>query len=149
MIKRIGLLCLLLIAASLLAGCNLRTVEEMYRPPRRSQADDHLQAAIDTAMDGLDYAAPVAGENQQTVQMADLTGDGQLEYIVFSRDSDNKSIRVLVFGQNEESFNLLCAIESHGTAFEQVEYVNMDDKPGLEMVVGRRISDQVLRSLSV
>jgi hypothetical protein len=30
-----------------------------------------------------------------------------------------------------------------------VEYVDMDHQPGLEMVVGRRVSDQVLRSLSV
>ena len=147
--KRIGFFCLLLIAASLLAGCNLRTVDEMYRPPRRSQADDHLQAAIDTAMEGLDYAAPVAGENQQIVQTADLTGDGQTEYIVFARDSANKSIRLLVFAQEEKEFVLMWSIESHGTAFEQVEYVNVDNKPGLEMVVGRRISDQVLRSLSV
>ena len=77
--KRIGLFCMLLIAASLLVGCSLRTVDEMYRIPARSQADDHLQRAIDEAMDGLDYASPVAGENQQTVQTADLNGDGKME----------------------------------------------------------------------
>ena len=147
--KRIRLLCMLLIAASLLSGCTLRTVDEMYKLPARSQADDHLQRAIDEAMEGLDYAAPVAGENQQTVQTADLSGDGNQEYIVFARDADNRAIRILVFSQEEKQFRLTAAIESHGTSFEQVEYVDMDGEPGLEMVVGRQVSDQVLRSLSV
>ncbi len=147
--RRISLLCLLLLAASVLSGCTLRTVDEMYRLPARSQADDHLQAAIDEAMKGLEYASPIAGENQQTVQTADLCGDGEMEYIVFARDGDNKAIRILIFTQEEKEFRLLSAVESHGTSFEQVEYVDMDDKPGLEMVVGRQVSDQVLRSLSV
>lgn len=147
--KRIGLLCLLLIAASLLTGCTLRTVDEMYRLPARSKADDHLQAAIDEAMKGLEYASPIAGENQQTVQTADLNGDDVLDYIVFARDTANKALRILVFAQVRQDFELVCAIESHGTSFEQVEYVSMDDKPGLEIVVGRQVSDQVLRSVSV
>ncbi len=140
---------LVLIVALLLGGCSFRTVDEMYQLPRRSERDGNLQAALDRAMAGLDYAAPIAGENQQTVQMADLNGDGNLEFIVFARDSVNKALRILVFMQQEESFTLLCAIESHGSAFEQVEYVNMDDQPGLEMIVGRQVSDQVLRSVSV
>lgn len=139
----------LLIAALLLSGCTMRTVDEMYRLPRRSETDDYLQSAIDAAMADLNYAAPIAGENQQTVQMADLDGDGEVEYIVFARDSVNKAIRILIFDQEDSAFTLQSVIESHGAAFEQVEYVNIDAKPGLEMVVGRLVSDQVLRSLSV
>lgn len=139
----------LLMAALLLSGCTMRTMDEMYRLPRRSETDDHLQSAIDVAMADLNYAAPLAGENQQTVQMADLDGDGEVEYIVFARDSVNKAIRILIFDQEEEAFTLKSVIESHGSAFEQVEYVNIDNEPGMEMVVGRLVSDQVLRSLSV
>ena len=146
--KRISFV-LLLMLASLLAGCTMRTVDEMYRLPRRSETDNHLQSAIDAAMKDLSFAAPIAGENQQTVQMADLDGDGAVEYIVFARDPVNKAIRILVFDQHKDEFDLLSVIESHGSAFEQVEYVNIDDKPGLEMVVGRQVSDQVRRSLSV
>jgi hypothetical protein len=142
-------LSLLLSLALLLSGCTMRTMDEMYRLPRRSETDDHLQSAIESAMEDLNYAAPIAGENQQTVQMADLSGDGTLEYIVFARDPANKSIRILVFDQTGENFQLISVIESHGSAFEQVEYADMDDRPGLEMVVGRQVSDQVLRSLSV
>jgi hypothetical protein len=40
-------------------------------------------------------------------------------------------------------------IEGRGYAYDRVEYVQMDDHPGLELVVGRQISDQVLRAVSV
>ena len=40
-------------------------------------------------------------------------------------------------------------IQSTGSAFEQVEYVDIDGKPGLEIVVGRQVSDQLQRTLSV
>ena len=147
--KRITLLAAVLIAVSLLTGCSMRTVDEMYLLPRRSETDNHLQSTIEEAMTNLNYSSPIAGENQQTVQMADLDGDGAVEYIVFARDTVNKALRILIFGQTGDEFSLLSVIESHGSAFEQVEYVNIDEKPGLEMVVGRLVSDQVRRSLSV
>lgn len=147
--NRITLTVLLLLLASIFTGCSMRTVDEMYRLPQRSRRDDNLQSTIDEAMNGLHYAAPIAGENQQTVQLADLNGDGEVEYIVFARDTANKAIRILVFSQLQDDFRLAAVIESHGSAFEQVEYVDMDGKPGMEMVVGRQVSDQILRSLSV
>ena len=74
--KRIWLFPLLILASILLTGCALQTVDEMYALPKRSKEYDSLQSAIDSAMYGLSYSAPVSGENQQTVQMADLDGDG-------------------------------------------------------------------------
>lgn len=147
--NRIKIAFVLFCAALLLGGCTMHTLDEMYRLPRRSQTDDNLQSIIDEAMAGLNYAAPLAGENQQTVQMADLNGDGKTEYIVFARDNVNKAIRILIFDEAEDSFRLFAMIESHGSAFEQVEYVDIDGEPGMEMVVGRQVSDQILRSLSV
>lgn len=147
--KRICIAMLLLSVALLFGGCGMRTVDEMYRIPKRSETDNHLQSAIDASMHDLNYASPIAGENQQTVQMADLDGDGEVEYIIFARDTVNKALRILIMDQLEDSFQLISAIESHGSAFEQVEYVELDNEPGLEMVVGRQVSDQVLRSLSV
>ena len=147
--NRIKILLLAFCVALLFSGCTMRTLDEMYRLPRRSETDNDLQSTINEAMAGLNYAAPLAGENQQTVQMADLNGDGKTEYIVFARDNANKAIRILIFAQTKDSFRLFAMIESHGSAFEQVEYVNIDGKPGMEMVVGRQVSDQILRSLSV
>ncbi len=147
--KRISALLAALFAALILGGCTFRTVDEMYRLPRRSESDSQLQQVIDAAMKDLDYSAPIAGENQQTVQTADLTGDGKVEYIVFARDSVNKAMEILIFSPDGEKVSLLSVIESFGSEFEQVEYADMNDQPGLEMIVGRRVSDQVLRSVSV
>ena len=147
--KRIWAL-MLLLTALLLPGCAMRTVEEMYTPPKRSEEYKELQAAIDTAMYGLTFSSPQSGENQQTVQMADLDGDGTEEILVFAKGASEKPLQVLIFQQDEEgNVRTLDTIGSNGTAFEQVEYVEFDDNPGCELVVGIQVSDQVLRSVAV
>lgn len=147
--RKLKILMLVLLAAMLLAGCAMKTVDQLYSPPRRSSAYQDLQKAIDAAMNGLEYCAPLSGENQQTVQMADLDGDGMAEYLLFARGSSEKPLRILIFSRSEEGCRLNEVLESKGSAFELVEYVDMDGKPGLELVVGRQVSDQILRSVSV
>lgn len=148
--KRILQLSLLLCAALLLTGCAMHTVEDMYALPKRSEEYGYLQSAIDHAMAGLSYSAPIAGENQQTVQMADLDGDGIEEYLVFAAGEEDVPLQVLVFKQDKEGkCTLVETIECNGTAFEQVEYVQFDERPGCEIIIGRQVSDKVLRSVSV
>lgn len=148
--KRILFLTVLGLTALLLTGCAMHTVEDMYALPKRSEAFGHLQTAIDNAMVGLTYSSPIAGENQQTVQMADLDGDGAEEYLVFAAGGTEAPLQVLIFKQTgEEKCYLAEIIECNGTAFEQVEYVEFDEQPGCELVIGRQVSDTVLRSVSV
>ena len=147
--KRI-LLLLSLLFTLLLTGCAMRTVEEMYALPKRSEEYKELQAAIDTAMYGMTFSSPQAGENQQTVQMADLNGDGVDEYLVFARGATEKPLQVLIFQQDESGkCRTMDTIGFNGQAFEQVEYVDFDDQPGKELVVGFQVSNQVLRSVAV
>lgn len=146
--KRIWL-CLLLAAILLLSGCAMRTVDMMYRVPKRSEEYAQLQSAIDRAMAGLEYCAPTSGENQQTVQMADLNGDGISEYLLFAKGSTENPLHILIFRQVGEEYELMTTMESRGSAFEQVEYVDIDDQPGLEIVVGRRLSDQIQGAVSI
>ena len=143
------LLIVLILGATLLTGCAFRTVDEMYRLPKRSEAYKELQTAIDSAMAGLEYSAPVAGEQRQTVQMADLDGDREDEYLLFAKGSSELPLRILIFDKVEDSFVHIDTVESSGSAFDAIEYVQMDSNPGLELVVGRQLSDQVIRSLSV
>lgn len=140
---------LLLLMALLLTGCSMRTADQMYSIPMRSEADGNLQAVIDQAMSGLDYCAPRAGENQQAVQMADLDGDGVSEYLLFAKGSDERPLRILIFKYSNNTFQHVDTIESNGTAFDQVEYVQMDNNGGYELVVGRLLDAQVLGSVSV
>lgn len=147
--EKARLISIFLAAALLFSGCAMTTVDEMYAIPKRSAEYNDLQRAIDATMTGLVYCAPLSGENQQTVQMADLDGDGAEEYLLFAKGSSENPLQILIYTRSEESCQLRQVIESTGSAFETVEYVDMDGQPGLELVVGRQVSDQVLRSLSV
>lgn len=140
---------LAILAACLLSACGMLTVDEMYSLPKRSEDYHDLQSAIDKSMAGLTYCAPLSGENQQTVQMADLDGDGMQEYLLFAKGISQMPLQVLIFTYNGESYVLADTIECNGTAFELVEYVQMDNKKGAEIVVGRQLSNEVLRSVSV
>ena len=139
----------LLLMALLLSGCAMRTVDQMYAVPKRSSEYQDLQWVIDQAMTGLEYCAPVSGENQQTVQMADLDGDGVSEYLLFAKGNSDDPLKIFIFALEENSYVLRQTIESRGSAFEQVEYVDIDGNSGKELVVGLRLSDQVLRYLMV
>ena len=147
--KKIMLLAMLL-TALLLSGCTMRTVEEMYALPKRSEEYGQLQSAIDTAMYGLTYSSPKSGENQQTIQLADLNGDGVEEYLVFAKGASEKPLQVLIFEQLEDgTVRTMETIGITGLDFEQVEYVQFDETPGCELVLGFQVSDQVLRSVAV
>ena len=137
------------LAVVLLAGCNMRTVEQLYAPPRRPEAYDNLQSQIDRVMPGMEYQAPLTGENRQAIQTADLDGDGQMEYLLFAKRTGDKPLQIYIFSANEEGYVLLDTIESTGSAVDLVEYAQMDNRPGAEIVVGRQLSDQLPRSVSV
>ena len=58
-------------------------------------------------------------------------------------------MRILVFQEIDGTFVNVDTVASNGSAFDQVEYVNMDDRGGVEVIVGRQLSDQLTRTASV
>lgn len=140
---------MLLLAALLLTGCSMRTVEDMYTPPKRSAEYEDLQRAIDEAMEGLEYAPPLSGENRQSVQMADLDGDGTDEYLLFARDTSENPLKILIFTRDGSGCRLQQTIPCAGSAFDTIDYVDLDGAGGMELVVGRQISNLILRTVSV
>lgn len=132
-----------------LSGCAVQSIEDLYSPPKRSEDYDDLQTAIDSALGDGQYCAPLSGEHQQTVQQADLDGDGEEEYLLFAKRGSERPLQILIFRKDESGYHHSETVEGTGSAFDQVEYVQMDDRPGLELVVGRQVSDQVIRSVSV
>lgn len=146
--KRIWMM-LILAVACLLYGCQIRTVDQMYRVPKRPESYNDLQKVMDAAMTGMEYSAPRAGENQQTVQMADLDGDGIREYLLYAKGDGDKPLQILIFAQRDNGYVLIDTIGCTGSAFDLVEYVQMDGAGGMEIVVGCQISEQVTRSVSV
>lgn len=140
-----------LICAAALSGCVSNQAEELYALPRQPDAYYELQSALDRVL-GADaaYSGPLTGSNQQAVQLADLDGDGQDEAIVYVKTSGEKPLKAYIFDPVEdEGYRNTAVIEGDGSAFDSVEYVQVDGKPGLEILVGRRLSDQIVQSLGV
>jgi len=148
-VKKRFLISVLLMAACLLTGCAIRTVDQMYSLPKRSQSYSDLQAVLDAAMVDKTYCAPLSGEHRQPVHMADLDGDGSQEYILFAKGNGEKPLQILIFQQSGDTYFLADTVSANGSAFDLVDYVQMDDVKGVEIVVGFQLSDQVLRSVSV
>lgn len=149
MAKKVNILLVLALAASMLCGCSMQTVSDLYCLPKRSEEYTNLQSVMQSAMVGMEFSAPLAGENQQTMQAVDLDGDREPEYLLFAKDGSDKPLHIFVFAGDGETYELRGTIESTGSAFDQVEYIQMDDRPGYEIVVGRQVSDQVARTVSV
>ena len=135
---------------AILSGCFVQSTEELYALPRQSDVYYDLQNAIDAALPAdAAFSGPLTGSNQQAVQLADLDGDGEDEALVFAKTSGTKPLKVYIFDDVSGSFSLTTVIEGDGTAFDAVEYVSVDGNPGLEVILGRQLSDQILQSLSV
>lgn len=136
------------LACLLLSGCAMKTVDEMYCLPKRSEAYQELQKVLDTELQNMEYCAPLSGMNQQPVQAADVDGDGVSEFLVFAKTAGERPLRILVIEREDQTFTLTDTLQFSGTAFDQVEYISMDDKSGVELVVGIQLSDQLLRSVA-
>lgn len=139
--------CLLIAAALVLCGCSFRAAGEMYAVPMRPSEDYHLQDAINKAMSGLDYAAPKSGTNQQIVQTVDIDGNGDLEYLLFAKGDGDRHLQIFIFDKQKDSYNLVDTISCNGYAFDRVEYVQMDNRPGKEIVVSYYLNEQLTGGL--
>lgn len=143
------ILCALIAVTILLTGCSMRTIDQMYCLPKRSEGYMNLQSAVDSAMSGLEYHAPVSGDHQQSVQMIDLDGDGTEECLAFAKGGGEKPLKVLIFKQVDGNYVHVDTIENHGTAFEQVQYVHFSNRKGYDLILGRQLTDQMVRPMSV
>ena len=137
------------LALMMLSGCSIRTLDQLYQVPKRSDEFNNLQAAIDKNLGSREYCAPLSGDNLQAVQMADLDGDGVQEYLLFTRGDTEKPLQILIFKLQAEEYILSDTIESHGADFDVVQYARFDDRPGYELIVGCQISQQISRSVNV
>ena len=144
------LLPLVLLLALLLSGCAAAGADELYSLPKRSDAYLELQQEIESVMRGASYAAPVSGVNQRSIQNADLDGDGLDEVLVFARtEGAERPLKVFILRQDGDVYRLLDTIESDGAAFDSVDYVQIDGRAGLELVLSCRLADKVQQSMRV
>lgn len=121
----------------LLPGCAFHTTDELYALPKLPEGYQNLQAKIEEVTgSGAEYSAPLWGTNTQPVQLQDLDGDGVLEAIAFFKVSgEEKPLRIYVFRQTEEGYEVGAVIEGDGAAIHSVAYENLNKSPAKELIV--------------
>ena len=134
--KRAGLALLAAALTLLLSGCFVKTVDELYTLPRHSDEYDRLELAIDAVLSGQSavYSAPVSGPNQQSVQLADLDGDGQEEAIaVFGHDPRIYQTTVKEFLKDKNgNLNGIITVKLESKKDEKTGRMVMSEVPGSE-----------------
>lgn len=146
--KRIGAFCLAAAMLLALSGC-IQTTSQLFSLPKRSDEYENLQKAIDSVMSGYEFRAPAMGENQQTLQMADLDGDGAEEALLFAKGTGETPLTIFIFDFREDGYVLTATLASAGASYEQVEYAQIDGQGGVELIVSRVLSDEVPHALTV
>ena len=103
-LRRLIVAVVLSVCMLVLSGCVFSAVDEMYQLPKRSEEYSALQQVIDSAMGNMSYCAPLSGQQRQTVQMADLDGDGTQEYILYAKGDFDVPLRILIFDKVGEEY---------------------------------------------
>ena len=138
----------LLLAAGallLLAGCFSQSADDLYAQPKAPDDYLKLDERISEVLNaGGEYAAPLTGELTQKVQLQDLDNDGVQEAIAFFRvTSDERQLKICIYRETEDDYELAATIESAGTAINAVAYRDLDGVAGKEIVVGWQQSDRL------
>ena len=150
-IKRRAAVVLLALCTCLLCGCKLSdSVEDLFTLPRVPEEYTVLSSELSTLISqGYEYAAPTGGRNIQSVQMVDLDNDGDEEVLAFlHRSGDDRQLKIFIYENRNDAYELLCTVESSGTAIDSVSYEDLTGDGCRELIVGWRISTDV-RTLAV
>jgi len=133
-----------------LNGCLMKSISDLYSLPKQPAEFEALQKAVTELLaGGAQYSAPIHGTNQQPVQMSDLDGDGEDEAVVFTLTSGKTPLKVYILDRQDDRYVTVGEIEGAGSSFDSVTYVQLDGQGGNEIILGRQVNDQTLRSLSV
>lgn len=137
----------------MLSGCLFRPPDELYKRPEKSAGYDQLAAAIKEVRSGLELefgignedAVIVSGDNTATIQLQDLDGDGHRESAVtFVRvPGVEKSLKIFIFTQVGEDYQVSGMIEGDGSAIYSIDYVDLNGMGNKELVVNWQVSTGV------
>ena len=125
-------------------GCVSAGVEDLYSLPRMSEEYLQLETLIAQHIHGGgEYAAPVGGDNRQSVQLQDLDGDGEEEAVAFLADENHMPMVCVYRRDSSGDFYLYVVIEGEGSAVSSVEYADVTGDGAREIILCWQISGDI------
>ena len=134
-----------------LSGCFMKSGNELYAVPRHLDEQAGLDSAVSSLLsENRGFCAPVEGENRQTVQFADLDGDGSDEAIAFLKEKDSSvPLQAHILNRPDGFYRDCCVVGGDGADFQSAAYIQLDEKPGLELLLTRHVSSSLPALLNV
>lgn len=132
-------------ALLLLPGCAFHSDESLFQLPKAPEDLNNLMSKIqEVTNQGGEQTAPLSGENIQNVQLQDLNSDGVKEAIAFFRmNGEEKPLKIYIYSQIDEEYQVQTVIEGTGTAINYVSYQDLNGDGSRELVVSWQISTQI------
>ncbi len=141
-----------LVLCGLLCGCEFKSGDALLLAPRPSKSYQALQAELEKVLEsGATYAAPVDGENRNTVQLVDLNGDYEEEAVAFFRreDAEGSRFEVIVYRKQGDAYVQVGMVSGVGTAIDHVSYPKLGDDGTCGLLVSWQLAGKSGAALSV
>ncbi len=143
------LACIML--AVLLSGCATDSAESSLRVPEIPaefiEFNDELNKI---KAQGMELVTPGGGTNRQSVQLADLDGDGVDEGIALFREMANSyKCYVYIFKKNNDGYEVMSKIEGAGNSVDSIAYADTLGNGNNDVIIGWSVSDSDARAVTV
>ncbi len=133
----LSMICALLFSG----GCAVRAPTELFSLPQPSEEYIQLQDLLsEQVAAGNEYAAPTSGNNRQSIQRSDLDGDGVTEALSFFRTPE-QTPEICIYRSIDEKYHLALTLQGVGSSINRVEYAELDNHPGNELIVSWQINN--------
>ncbi len=144
----------LILSFLLLTGCGVadrNNIMGLLSAPKLSERENRIITAInDYHGSEIILKYPKQGENISPLYFADLDGDSNDEAVVlYSNASLGIYVRIAVLKQSEDGWQVVYDTEGYGSEIYRVDFDDITDAPGREIVISYTFADSREKILSV
>ena len=122
------------------SGCYSGNIDQYFSLPQPAEEYRQLQELIDReTASGSEYSAPIRGSYRQSVQLADINGDGAEEAMAFFRTQD-ATLKINVYTPIGGEYRQVLTLQEEGRSIGSVAFADMDHDGKKDMIVAWQIA---------